>query len=111
MSTTGQVTEDVFSTKSHLLRIAKSLQKAKAIVEYIETLNSTKEKDDFIYEESRRLLGAIFQAITYREYLPLVLGPGLMREYGLITEPDVRSSYDSELDPTHWHEFATFAYR
>ena len=74
-------------------------------------MKSTKEKDNFIYLETRKLVGATFQAITYSEYLPLVLGPTLMRDYKLVTEPGQRSTYDVKLDPTHWHEFATFAYR
>merc|ERR1712142_296349 len=92
-------------------RIAKALQTSRVIMEYLETLNTTKEKDDFIYGETRRLLAGIFQSIVYREYLPQVLGPKLMTEYGLITEPGTQSEYDPNIDPTAWNEFATFAYR
>ena len=68
-------------------------------------------RDNLIYQETRKLVAATFQAITYQEYLPLVLGPQLMREYGLVTEPGQESHYNSKLDPTIWNEFATFAYR
>ena len=87
------------------------MQKTEALSKYMKKFNTTKEKDDFIFEETRKLVAATFQSITYREYLPLVVGPQLMREYGLLTEPGKRSTYDSKLDPTHWYEFATFAYR
>ena len=92
-------------------RIAKALQTARVIMQYLDTLKTTKEKDDFIYGETRRLLAGIFQSIVYREYLPQVLGPKLMTEYGLITEPGTQSEYDPNIDPTAWNEFATFAYR
>jgi len=92
-------------------RIATELQKTKAIRDYLKKLRTTKEKSDFIYEESRRLLGGIFQSITYREYLPLVLGNDLMEEYGLNVEPGVETEYDRFKDPTCWNEFATFSYR
>ena len=87
------------------------MQKTETLRKYLKTFNSTKEKDDFVFEETRKLVAATFQSITYREYLPLVVGPQLMREYGLLTELGKRSKYDSKLDPTHWHEFASFAYR
>merc|ERR1719206_673094 len=92
-------------------RIAKGLQKTKPIAEYLETLDTTKKKDDFIFEETRRIVGGIFQSIVYREYLPLVVGPKLMREYGLDIEPGSLSEYDPNKDATLWHEFGTFSYR
>ena len=92
-------------------RIAKHLQKTQALRQYLERLNSTKEKDNLIFQETRRLMGATFQAIIYQEYLPLVLGPRLMKEYDLNTEHGKQSTYDRMLDPTLWNEFSTFAYR
>ena len=74
-------------------------------------MDTTKKKDDFIYEETRRIVGGIFQSIVYREYLPLVVGPKLMREYGLDIEPGSLSEYDPNKDATLWHEFGTFSYR
>ena len=79
--------------------------------DYLKTLDTDKARSDFIFQEARRLNIATFQAITYKEYLPLVLGPKLMKEYDLIVEDGKRSVYDSEFDPTMWHEFSTFAYR
>ena len=64
-----------------------------------------------MYEEARKINGATFQNIIFREYLPLVLGPDLMNEYKLTVEPGKRSTYNPELDPTIWNEFATFSYR
>ena len=92
-------------------RIARKLQKTQALRQYLQSMSSKKERDNLIYQETRKLVAATFQAITYQEYLPLVLGPQLMREYGLVTEPGQESHYNSKLDPTIWNEFATFAYR
>ena len=69
------------------------------------------EKDEFIYQEARRLTSATFQSIAYQEYLPLVLGPDLMQEFDLTIEQEKRSHYDQNIDPTIGHEFSSFAYR
>jgi len=91
--------------------IAEELQKTTAIRDYLRRLDTVEEKDDFVYEEARKINAATFQNIIFREYLPLVLGPDLMKEYKLTVEPGKRSTYNPELDPTIWNEFATFSYR
>ena len=94
-----------------ITRIARALQKSKVLTEYLQKLKTTKEKDDFIYEETRRLVGAIFQSITYREWLPLLLGDKLMQEHDLLTQIGDQSEYDPKMDPTCRDEFGTFSYR
>jgi hypothetical protein len=58
--------------------------------------------DEFIYQTSRKAVGAEIQAITYEEFLPLLLGPGALPEY---------MGYDSEINASISNEFANAAYR
>ncbi|XP_006833700.1 PREDICTED: myeloperoxidase [Chrysochloris asiatica] len=47
-----------------------------------------------LYQEARKIVGAMVQIITYRDYLPLVLGPEALRKY----LPKYRS-YNDSVDP------------
>ncbi|XP_074079726.1 myeloperoxidase-like [Macrotis lagotis] len=47
-----------------------------------------------LYQEARKIVGALVQIITYRDYLPLVLGPVAMRKY----LPTYRG-YNDSVDP------------
>ncbi len=55
-----------------------------------------------IYLEARRLVGALMQAITYEEFLPLLLGPDALPPY---------AGYRPDVDAGIANEFATAAYR
>lgn len=57
---------------------------------------------DEIYEQARAQVGAQLQAITYEEFLPVLLGPGTMAPY---------TGYNSSVDPGIANEFSTAAYR
>lgn len=54
------------------------------------------------YYLARRIVGAQMQAITYQEFLPLLLGPGAIPPY---------TGYDPAVNPGITNEFATAAYR
>ena len=53
-------------------------------------------------ELARKLVGALMQAITYNEFLPLLLGPDALGPY---------EGYDAGVDPGIAHEFSTAAFR
>ena len=55
-----------------------------------------------IFELARKIVGAQMQVITYREFLPVVLGHGALGPY---------EGYDPEVDPTITNEFSAAAYR
>ena len=55
-----------------------------------------------IFEMTRKIVGAHVQAITFHEFLPLLLGPGAIEPY---------SGYDASVDPSIAMEFSTAAFR
>ena len=58
--------------------------------------------DEQIYRHARAIVGAEIQAITYREFLPLLLGRDALRPY---------RGYQPQVNPGIANEFATAAYR
>ncbi|HRJ09209.1 MAG TPA: peroxidase family protein [Prosthecobacter sp.] len=58
--------------------------------------------EEEIYQFARLIVGSEVQAITYREFLPIILGPGALRPY---------RGYNPDTDPAISNEFATAAYR
>ncbi|MGB3192989.1 MAG: peroxidase family protein, partial [Limnoraphis sp.] len=59
-------------------------------------------RDDFIYESARRIVGAEIQAITYNEFVPLLVGSDALEEY---------DGYDLTVDSGISNEFSTAAFR
>ena len=57
---------------------------------------------DEIYQLARRIVGAQNQAITYNEFMPLLLGPDAIGPY---------TGYDPGVDPTVANEFSAAAFR
>ena len=65
-----------------------------------------------VFEETRRIIGAQIQHITYNEFLPRVLGLNNLNLFDL----DLRTSgyyegYDESCSATTFTEFATAAFR
>ncbi|MDJ0729968.1 MAG: peroxidase family protein [Crocosphaera sp.] len=59
-------------------------------------------RDDFIYQSARRLVGAEIQIITYKEFLPLLVGKDAIDKY---------TGYDETVNPSISTEFSTAAFR
>ena len=66
-----------------------------------------------VFQETRKIISALMQHITYKEYLPVVLGPEVMSAYNL----DVLDSgfsdgvYDSDTNAGIANVFSTAAFR
>lgn len=58
--------------------------------------------DEEIYQEAREYVAALIQAITYQEFLPLLLGEGAIPPYG---------GFRPQVNPTIANVFATAAFR
>ena len=58
--------------------------------------------DEQIYQHARRIVSGIMQVITYKEFLPALLGKEGIRPY---------SGYNQFVNPTICNEFSTVAYR
>lgn len=59
-----------------------------------------------LYQESRKIMGAYFQVITFRDYLLHIVGPDVLAKQ-LSDYP----GYDESVDPSISNVFATAAYR
>ena len=73
--------------------------------------NREEAKDDFMFEEARKINIACFQTIIWNEYLPNVLGDKYIEDYKLSIRQSDYSTYDKDVNPMLLHEFSTFAYR
>ncbi|GFS74351.1 chorion peroxidase, partial [Nephila pilipes] len=68
--------------------------------------------DETLFQESRRLLIAEMQHITYREFLPVIFNYQKMKQFGLmIDETEDYDDYDENVNPGIRHAFSTAAFR
>jgi peroxidase len=68
--------------------------------------------NELIFQQTRRIIGAVNQHITYKEFLPLILGKKTMRRWGLkIRRRRHARTYDPKCSATVSNVFATAAYR
>lgn len=71
-------------------------------------------QDEKLFQEARRIVIAQLQHITYNEWLPLIVGPIIMRDFKLElsqTNGGYSLDYDIETDPSIINEFAGAAHR
>ncbi|XP_060628173.2 thyroid peroxidase [Anolis sagrei] len=61
---------------------------------------------EIIYQEARKIVGALHQIITMKEYVPKIIGPEAFNQY-----IGPYKGYDSNIDPTVSNVFSTAAFR
>ncbi|XP_074845242.1 thyroid peroxidase [Carettochelys insculpta] len=59
-----------------------------------------------VYQEARKIIGALHQIITLRDYVPKIIGPDAFTQY-----LDLYKGYDHTVNPTVSNVFATAAFR
>ncbi len=89
--------EQVGLTVMHTLFVREHNRQAERIAAQNPNLSGEQ-----IYQRARRLVGAMMQAITYREYLPALLGPGALPQY---------QGYDNNRNAGIANLFSTAGYR
>ena len=68
--------------------------------------------DERLYQEGRRIMGAINQHVTYNEFLPRIIGLNAMHLSGLrVHQEGYNTEYDPTCNPSIFNEFATAAFR
>ncbi|KRT84926.1 peroxidase [Oryctes borbonicus] len=68
--------------------------------------------DEKLYQEARRIIGALIQHITYKEFLPIVLGPEVIDLFELkLMSKEYYTGYNSKVNPTTANAFSAAAFR
>jgi peroxidase len=68
--------------------------------------------DERLFQETRKIIGAQMQHITYNEFLPVLLGRNLMEQFDLCPrDSGYFMKYNDSIDPSIANNFATAAFR
>lgn len=68
--------------------------------------------DEALYQEGRHIVAALMQQITFREYLPLLIGPKVMKMFHLEVQDDgYMDDYNNGCNPSVANAFSTAAFR
>ena len=65
----------------------------------------------YFYPFFRRIIGAQMQMVTYKEFIPLVIGNKRMNSFNLNVQSSGYTKYNSEANPSIYTEFASAAFR
>ncbi|KAJ8286119.1 hypothetical protein GJAV_G00034760, partial [Gymnothorax javanicus] len=101
LSGDARVDENIFLTSIHVLTLREHNRLARALYKLNPHWSS-----ETLYQEARKIAGAHNQVITFRDYLPLIVGPEFTSQY-LSNYP----GYDENVDPRIANVFATAAFR
>ncbi|EFX83748.1 hypothetical protein DAPPUDRAFT_47883, partial [Daphnia pulex] len=102
----GRVEENPQLTAIHLI----FLREHNRIAKELKGLNPQWD-DETLFQESRRIVIAQLQHVTYNEYLPSLLGSQAMADYELLPSAGYGTGYDANVDPSISNEFAAAAFR
>ena len=81
------------------------------IARHLGAMNPSWE-DETLYQETRAILVAILQHVVYNEYLPLVLGNHVMKQYQLFPKPvGFNTVYDETVHSSTRNAFTAAAFR
>ncbi|XP_035291532.1 eosinophil peroxidase-like [Anguilla anguilla] len=97
----GRVIENIALGSVHTLFLREHNRLARALLQLNPHWSS-----ETLYQEARKIMGAYFQVITFRDYLFYIVGPDYMARY-LPAYP----GYDENVDPSIANVFATAAFR
>lgn len=68
--------------------------------------------DERLFQESRRILAAKMQHITYNEFLSVIIGKRSSEQFGILSTPNgINDTYDDKINPSMANEFAAAAFR
>ncbi|XP_060585355.1 peroxidasin homolog pxn-1-like [Ruditapes philippinarum] len=101
----ARVNEVPCLTAYHYLFVKEHNRIANILKDFYPTPGS----DEIIFQETRKLVIAIMQTITYDQFLSAILSDDAMTKYKLKSSEDY--SYDAEQNPTIINAFAAAAYR
>ena len=73
-----------------------------------EKMTDEKELDEVVFQHTRKLIVAQLQQVTFTEWLPHILGDGLMTSLALNHE---KCEYKNQVDPGIINSFAAAAFR
>lgn len=68
--------------------------------------------EERVFQEARKIIGALVQHVTYREFLPVVLGKEVVELFKLgLVKKGFYEGYDGRVNPAVANEFAAAAFR
>ncbi|KAJ3584682.1 hypothetical protein NHX12_015177 [Muraenolepis orangiensis] len=97
----ARVSENIALSSLHTLLLREHNRLARALAKL-----NPHWSGERLYQEARKIMGAYFQVITFRDYLRHIVGPKIIAKR-LSTYP----GYAENVDPTISNVFATAAYR
>ncbi|XP_055952872.1 peroxidase-like [Argiope bruennichi] len=69
-------------------------------------------EEEKLFQETRKIVIAEFQCIIFKDYLPILVGPRILEEFGMTVKDGSNGmQYDSSVILAIWNEFSTASFR